>query len=278
MKILTMNVHSHLEADYESKVRRLAEFLIRERADLIALQECSQTACAEEAEEKLREGMAPCGCAVPVRSDNHAARLAQLLREAGLPVSWVWTAVKRGYDRLDEGLAVLSVGQRIGEAESRTISRTDDYHNWKRRSLLAIRPEGAQDWFCCLHMGWWQDKDEPFKEQWENARSILAEKKNRRIFLMGDFNSPSQVRSEGYDLVRGDGWHDLFLAAEEKRGSATVYGLIDGWQGQTPGRYGLRIDHIFCNRLVRVRSAKIVFDGEKEKRISDHSGVLIELE
>ena len=40
-------------------------------------------------------------------------------------------------------------------------SKTDDYENWKTRRILGIQPEGSSDWFFTVHMGWWNDDEEP---------------------------------------------------------------------------------------------------------------------
>ena len=44
-------------------------------------------------------------------------------------------------------------------------SKTDDYENWKTRRILGIQPEGSSDWFFTVHMGWWNDEEEPFVDQ-----------------------------------------------------------------------------------------------------------------
>jgi len=148
MKLLTLNAHSHIEADYDRKLCRLAEFILVSRPDLVALQESSQPSSAPPAESPFREGIFPIPHAyVPLRAGNHAACLAHLLRQAGLPCSWTWLPVKSGYGRLDEGLAFLSFTGRISEAHSLLLTRSSDYHNWKTRKDLLIRTPTRSDWF-----------------------------------------------------------------------------------------------------------------------------------
>ena len=279
MKLLTLNAHSHLEKDYEQKTRLLAEFITMEKPDAVALQECSQTRGAPEACEALRAGLfPPPGDSVPVRADNHAAQLASLLRNEGLVCSWTWLPVKLGYGRLDEGLAFLFPGSRIAETCAVPLSHTADYGNWKRRMALAVRTESRGDWFCCLHMGWWDDPEEPFAGQWQRLHHSLAEKKKHaRAWLMGDFNSPSGVRGQGYDLIRSDGWHDAWLSARERTGYATVRPDADGWHGRNPSPEGLRIDHIFCSCPVAPLRAETVLDGTRGPVVSDHAGVMVSL-
>lgn len=275
MKLLTLNAHSHLEADYERKLVYFAEYILREQVDLIALQESNQSQNAPEAEGWLLEGMYPLADErIPVRADNHAAWTAFLLRQAGIHCSWVWLPVKLGYGRFDEGLAVLSFRREIAEADACRISRTDEYADWKRRKILGVRLKNMESWFCSVHMGWWKDDEEPFLDQWMQLEKQLVGKRNQPVWLMGDFNSPAGVRGEGYDLICASGWHDLYLSAEERRGCATVRGTIDGWHSEADS--GMRIDYIFCSEPVRVRSAGVVFDGEREKQVSDHFAVLME--
>ena len=86
-----------------------------------------------------------------------------------------------------------------------------------------------------------------------------------------------EVRGEGYDRIRGDGWMDAWLMAGEQSGGATVEGAIDGWRDklQQPEQ-GVRIDHIWCSRPVAVDSVRVAFDGRSEPKVSDHYGVLLE--
>ena len=39
-----------------------------------------------------------------------------------------------------------------------------------------------------------------------------------------------------------------------------------------------RIDQIWCSQTVPVHSSRVVFGGKQEPRVSDHAGVLIEVE
>lgn len=278
MKLLTINAHSLQEEEQEKKMECFVSFVLREKIDLIAMQEVNQTAGAPEAEPSLAEGMFRLSDQqIPLRNDNHAARTAQLLRRAGADCYWAYLPVKLGYGRFDEGAALFSIGREIAEADVLRISRTNGYADWKRRAILGIRLSGMEDWFYSVHMGWWNDSEEQFSAQWTRLQDGLREKKEAPVWLMGDFNSPVEIRGEGYDLIRAAGWHDLYDRAQEKRGRATVWGAIDGWRGRDV-QGGLRIDHIFLSRPIRVRRAMTVFDGKHEMRISDHAGVFIETE
>ena len=168
---------------------------------------------------------------IPIREDNHAAQVAFRLWQAGIPCSWTWVPAKIGYDKYDEGLAFLCLNRKIHTAESLFISNCRDYGNWKTRKALGIQVEGLSHWFYAVHMGWWQDEEEPFAQQWLRLQSALQHKKQESaVWLMGDFNSPSEFRAQGYDCIQNAGWLDTYCLAEKKDGGITVEGCIDGWR------------------------------------------------
>lgn len=280
MKLLTLNTHSLQEEDYSRKLEQFVAVIAEEQPDILALQEVNQTMDAPFASRELRDGLTPCPESLPIRMDNHAAQAALRLRKLGFPCSFTWISGKIGYDRYDEGLAFLCLNRRIRAVDSFYISGCKDYHNWKTRRVLGIQTEGCKDWFYTVHMGWWQDEEEPFSAQWDRLSSaLLPKKEGTRVWLMGDFNSPAKVRGQGYDLVRESGWQDTYESAVEKDLGMTVEGCIDGWRpyfepGENPK--GMRIDYIWCSQSTSVTRSRILFDGTKEPRISDHFGVLIE--
>lgn len=115
MKLLTLNTHSLEEKDYEKKLKIFTEEILKEKPDVIALQEVNQPLDGEEADGEVlkKSGFIPCpseppSCAVPVRLGNHGLRAAQLLRRSGFPVFWTWTSAKVGYGKYDEGMALMS--------------------------------------------------------------------------------------------------------------------------------------------------------------------------
>ena len=276
MKLMTINTHSLIEPQYETKCAQLAEFILREKPDLVAMQEVNQSVCAPLAGPELTRGFCPCaGQPVPLRQDNHAARVARLLRQGGLDPQWTWLPAKIGYDKYDEGLALFSLGRSIAAVDAFRISSCSDYHNWKTRWTLGVQVDG--DWFYTVHMGWWADEEEPFDAQWCTLNSRLCRKKaDARVWLLGDFNSPAEVRGQGYDCVRGDGWQDTFGLAQQKDSGITVEGIIDGWRdafAQPPE--GMRIDQIWCSEALPVQDSRVVLNGHSGPVVSDHFGVMI---
>lgn len=276
MKLLTLNAHSLAEDDYPRKLMDFADAVLQERPDIIALQESSQTACGQEVPQHLLTGYVPCAETAVIRADNHVYSAVGLLADRGLHYHWTWLPLKRGYERYDEGLALMSRSP-ILETDTVQVSRVNDYHNWKTRKLLGIRTQHApQEWFYSVHFGWWDDPDEPFAAQWQKTNAHMQER--GIVWLMGDFNSPAEIRSEGYDLIRKSGWHDSYTLAKQRDGGFTVGGVIDGWKDRISSTPGMRIDQIWCSRETDVASSAVLFNGIRYPVVSDHYGVLIEYE
>ncbi len=219
-------------------------------------------------------GYYPCpGNMVLLKADNHAAAVARMLEEAGCAYHWSWLPAKIGYDRYDEGMAVFSRAP-ITAAENLLLSQINDYNNWKTRRALGICAEDV--WYYTVHLGWWKDEEEPFADQW----NILAAAAGAKplAFLLGDFNSEADVRGEGYDLILRSGWQDTYRLARQRDDGYTVVQAIDGWRDAPDAAAKKRIDQIWCSQAVPVHSSRVVFGGKQEPRVSDHAGVLIEVE
>ncbi|MEE1031705.1 MAG: endonuclease/exonuclease/phosphatase family protein [Ruminococcus sp.] len=281
MKLLTLNTHSLQEENYFRKLQEFAAYVSKEAPDIIAMQEVNQSQSDPLADEELLSGYVACDAnSVPVRMDNHAAQVAKYLRNAGLNVSWTWISGKVGYGKYDEGMALMSLNGAITEVESFYISQIQDYQNWKTRKVLGIKTEHCEDWFYTVHMGWWDDEEEPFANQWNVFQSYLEEKRNSGcVWLMGDFNSPAQVAGQGYDQILASGWKDTYLMAEEKDDGITVPGVIDGWRDKLKDDsseiHGMRIDHIWCSQKKDIQTSYVVFNGKQEPVVSDHFGVMV---
>lgn len=275
MKLLTLNTHSLVEEHYTEKLHAFVQAVSEEQPDIIALQEVNQT-IAEMPVITLHGGYVPCADGIIIRRDNHVCNAAELLRSQGLEYHWTWLPLKKGYDKYDEGIALMSHSP-ILETKIIRTSAMDDYNNWKTRKILGIRTEAAPDeWFFSVHYGWWDDPDEPFQGQWQRTKAALAG--HRRVWLMGDFNSPAEVCGEGYDMIRNAGWQDSYALAKNKDGGITVGHVIDGWKDKTESTDGMRIDQIWCSEKTEILSSKVIFNGENRSIVSDHYGVIVHYE
>ena len=275
MKLLTLNTHSLVEDNYSTKLDAFVSAIAEQRPDIIALQEVNQT-IAETQVDVISEGYVPCVENIVIRKDNHVYKAAELLEGAGVKYYWTWLPLKKGYNKYDEGIALMS-RSRIIETDVVRISETDDYNNWKTRKIIGIRTEAAPDeWFFSVHYGWWDDLDEPFQNQWQKTVEYM--KKYSRVWLMGDFNSPAEVRNEGYDMMNGGGWYDSYTLAKTKDNGITVGKVIDGWRDKVSGTDGMRIDQIWCSQKVEIVSSEVIFNGANKPVVSDHYGVAAEYE
>ena len=275
MKLLTLNTHSLVEDNYSTKLDAFVSAIAEQRPDIIALQEVNQT-IAETQVDVISEGYVPCVENIVIRKDNHVYKAAELLEGAGVKYYWTWLPLKKGYDKYDEGIALMS-RSRIIETDVVRISETDDYNNWKTRKIIGIRTEAAPDeWFFSVHYGWWDDLDEPFQNQWQKTVEYM--KKYSRVWLMGDFNSPAEVRNEGYDIINGSGWYDSYTRAKTRDNGITVGKVIDGWRDKVSGTDGMRIDQIWCSQKAEIASSEVIFNGANKPVVSDHYGVVAEYE
>ncbi|HJB56292.1 MAG TPA: endonuclease/exonuclease/phosphatase family protein [Candidatus Flavonifractor intestinipullorum] len=272
MKLLTLNCHSLVEPGYESKLAAFAGEMLRRQPDIIALQEVNQTRSAPPAPPEGREGYVPCETAVPLRRDNHALRLAALLRDGGWPMEWTWTPAKIGYGIYEEGLALLSRAP-IRAARAWYTTRDHAMDNWRVRKALSIHTaaDGVDAQFLCVHMGWWADEPDPFPAQWRQVEAGVDPA--LPCFILGDLNSPAGERGTGYDYVTRRGWRDAYRLAQTRSGEATVPGAIDGWR-ERPEQGAMRIDYILCSRPTAVERCQVLLDGINGPVVSDHFGVM----
>lgn len=279
MKILTLNTHSLQEENYLQKLDWFVEGILREKPDIIAMQEVNQTASAGDIDPELLEGQYPVPGFVRIRQDNHAAQVAHRLRQAGIDCSWAWLPIKRGYGKYDEGVAILSLGRSIRCLDQFPISRIRDYENWRTRAVLGVQVEGLEDWFYTVHMGRWDDETEAFPQQWKVLNCCIASKRLcGQVWLMGDFNAPDAIPGQSYDLITACGWIDTWRTARQQDSGSTVPGVIDGWPvtPETIRQDGMRLDYIWCSRKTEIHSSRTAFNGHSEPVVSDHFGVMIE--
>lgn len=280
MKLMTLNTHSLLEENCEQKLEQFVESILRDMPDLIALQEVNQSANAEEIPLEFLEGQFPVPGYIKIRRDNYAAAVAYRLNQAGVKCYWAWMPIKRAYGKFDEGVALISLNRPITSIDHFPISRTSDYQNWHTRAVLGVKLDGLEDWFYSVHLGWWDETEDSFQEQWRKLQCCIACKRMcSPIWLLGDFNAPDSRRDESYDMVVSHGWMDSFRAASNHDRGITVPGVIDGWSEERVGDgEGMRLDYILCSRIQNIKSSRVAFNGLTEPVISDHYGVIIEVE
>ena len=259
MRLLTLNTHSLAEENYDDKCDIFVNSVIKLKPDVIAMQEVNQSIDAEVLDKESN-----------LKADNHGLKVLNKLKEKNVIYYLSWLCIKKAYGKYDEGLAFLSKTP-ITATEPITISKTDDYYNWKTRKAFVINTNNF--YFCNTHMGWWNDKDEPFRQQFDKLNESIL--KYKQIYLMGDFNSPSNIENEGYGYVCSKGWKDTYMLSREKDIGYTVKGKIAGWENYDE-EYK-RIDYIFTKGNEDILKSQVVFNGTNEKIVSDHYGVMVDI-
>ncbi|MBM7649585.1 maltose 6'-phosphate phosphatase [Bacillus ectoiniformans] len=259
MKLLTLNCHSWLEENQLDKMRILAETIKEKSYDVIALQEVNQSL----SEDVLYDG---------IRKDNFALLLIQALQKMGvLDYQMHWDFSHIGYDRFEEGLALLTKHP-VQSKTSFFVSNSNDTNYWKTRKIVKATIRYNNQWIDCYscHLGWWKDEEEPVDHQIDQLNAHIDN--SRLSFLLGDFNNHADIEGEGYSYLLQKGWYDTYQLAEEKDQGSTIKGKIDGWEKNADG---LRIDLILANRPLATKSSSVIFNGNNKPIISDHYGVEI---
>ena len=275
MRFLTLNTHSWCEIHQIAKIRTLAKFIIEQQVDVIALQEVNQLTSTPVVKEPLNYRG---GAGVPVREDNYALLLVQALNEMGATYEWTLTETHIGWDRYDECVAILS-RLPIRGIKPINMSPGYGYHQVQRRAAQAtlIETETGTFWCATTHMSWWDFDGEPlFAQEYAHLSQELAEcARTAPVLLGGDFNSAAHLPDEGYAFVTSTGLIDTRTIAKYTKGENTVHREIAGWEGSSDAK---RIDFVFTDRLVDVASHTVVFRDNSPEAISDHSGLLLEID
>ncbi|ABS20714.1 endonuclease/exonuclease/phosphatase family protein [Bacillus cytotoxicus] len=261
MKVLTLNCHSWQEENQLEKIKYLAKTIQEENYDVIALQEVSQSIKAQSVYGNKKK-------------DNFGLILLAELKQLGLEnYSMVWDFAHIGYDIYEEGSAIITKHPIIKRG-SFFVSESKDTTYWKTRKIVyaTIFYQGKNITFYSCHLGWWNDEEEPFREQVNRFMEHIDD--HELSFLMGDFNNNAHLRGEGYDYMIQNNFYDTYALAMEKDEGTTVQGKIAGWD---ENKQNLRIDLVLSNKPVKVFSSKVIFNGMNRKIISDHFGVEVQL-
>ncbi|WP_206855782.1 endonuclease/exonuclease/phosphatase family protein [Candidatus Enterococcus mangumiae] len=274
MKVMTLNTHSWLEEDPFTKLQELTDKILAEGYDVIALQEVNQLIQTNIVNEQQLVDFCPVMNQTPIHEDNFAYCLVQRLAEAGEAYFWSWEMSHIGYDKYEEGNAILS--KTPLDSRAYLVSETKEKENYRTRMILVAKSviENQPIVVASCHFSWWSDAETGFAYEWQFLQKQLLTYQ-MPCLLMGDFNNP--VGEEGYRLVAANQLKvkDSYLLAEQKSEEATIEKKIDGWENNTEA---LRIDYIFVPMDSKVSAYTRIFDGTNGPIVSDHFGVAVEME
>ena len=269
MKLTTINLHSYAQDYYDKKLNIFADYILSEKPDIIAMQEVNQHKTSPYS-PNVNNTIATDGNFL-LREDNYGLKALEILKNKNCCYHYLWLGIKEAYGKFEEGIGFLLKTEPL-RFQNILLSKTDSKDNWKKRMALGAYWEGI--WIYNLHTGRWDDKEEPFIHQWNNLTNSVY--KDKKMILMGDFNAPSDVPNESYELMLSDKWEDTYEKAKYKDDGFTVTEKIDGWKDVESSFK--RIDYIFTNYNCNVMSSKTIFNGKEQGIISDHYGVEVIME
>ena len=269
MHVFTLNCHSWVEENSLEKLQQLVDTIVKEKFDVLLLQEVNQRIGSEPA--ILDEWYCFNNDPWPILADNFALVLSQALQIKDEPYYWTWGFSHIGYGKYEEGLAILSKEPLLAKVS--LMSTCDDIQEGTRRILLSGVTESAGNLYTIgnVHHSWWEGG--AFETEWARAEELLSDTRYP-IILGGDFNQIAGTIGHQRVLDSPLALQDSFLVAEKRRGEATIEGPIDGWQDY---QGSLRIDYLFVSDGLSVTQHDVMFDGHTEPVVSDHFGVRIRL-
>ena len=191
MRVLTLNLHCHQEADAHAKLKVVARAIAENQIDVICLQEAAQ---------HKDSPVIATDAGVEIKSDNAAHLIVTELRETfRLDFNFVWDFAHLGWDVWEEGVAILARGE-ISDFRSEWLSESREQSDWlSRKAVFADVTVDGQTVRCIsAHLGWWNDEREPFDAQFSKLFS-LATKVESQIIVGADFNVPAG--SDGYEYM-----------------------------------------------------------------------------
>ncbi|MGX7091264.1 endonuclease/exonuclease/phosphatase family protein [Hutsoniella sourekii] len=266
MKLLSLNVHAWIEEDAQAKLNQLIDHLMAEDYDWIALQEVNQTIGAPEAQSL--KGFIPTADQQQILADNYAWCLVQALNAQGQSYYWAWAYNHIGYDRYQEGVALLS--KQPFQADRVLLSERDDPSDYRTRAALVGSRDGIQVASC--HLSWWQEEG-GFQAEWHSLANHLEDFQSPTL-LLGDFNAPAHLRDQSYDLAT-ERLQDAYIQADNRTGSSTVPSGIDGWSDTEIAQ---RIDLVLTTPDFHIYDYQSVLDGIHGPIVSDHYGIQVTLD
>lgn len=244
MRLLTLNLHCRQEVQWLENLHILADFILENGVDVIALQEVAQPIQSPD-----------------LSADNDVSILKLLLSQRGKTFDAHWTLNHIGFDTWFEGLGLVSRYPFISK-EDVLISKTSNVTDWQTRKAQIVTLNLGTTTFklCNLHLG-----IEGLAI--EELHRLYDQNSLENTILVGDFNiADSHPDYEAATALIGK--RDIY-AELVGRSDPTFFSGAHGWDGHT----GKRIDYVFGPQATQIQR---VFNGGDWPRISDHMGLLVD--
>ena len=253
MKLLSLNLHLLVEETISKNQDTISRFIFDNDIDVIFLQEVAQ-----RINSPIYNG--------DIKVDNYGKVLMDKLEDLGKSYYFYYEIGNISYNTVDEGVAILSKYPLVRK-KSFYVSRETSYDKfWTRRIVKAsINYNNQVIDLISVHLGWTHG-EEVFEDQIDQ---LMLEVSNDNLTLIGgDFNV-SETSKEYQHTIKQD-LTDLYYNGDESYfHDRTHMDYID------VKKIATRIDYIFSNRKLKTISREIVFE---EDRVSDHFGVMMEIE
>ena len=262
MKLLTINVHAWLEKNQMEKIDILAKAIAEKQYDVIAMQEVNQLMNNPVIFDDIRQ-------------ENYGWVLLEKLQEyTDTDYYYHWSNSHIGYGKYDEGLAIITKHKLLDVDEFYcTRAQSVNTITSRRINSATIEYKGQIMEFYTCHMNLPTNQEEKMAD---NIQTILKRSQTDNLkILMGDFNTDAINSPEDYKMILSQGLYDTYTMAKEKDSGITVGGNIDGWSKSKEEK---RIDYILSNKEIKVKSSKVIFNGENHPVVSDHYGLEVILD
>jgi maltose 6'-phosphate phosphatase len=253
MRILTLNLHCFAEDNIEENQKLIADTILKEDIDIIFFQEVAQS---ENLTIMFND----------IKKDNYGYIIKTLLEEAGHSYYYHYKIGNLSFNKYDEGLAILSK-TKMFHMEHYFISKKVEYSDWSTRVIVSAKTKinNKTLTLTSTHFGW-SDGYEVFEDQVDSLLDNLNQKDTN--IIAGDFNV--KAGSEEYNYFLNKGYIDLFYNGEKEFFNVPTH--VNDMDIQVGSS---RIDYIMSNKEFKIIERKIIF---KDKKVSDHFGVLIEID
>lgn len=281
LRIMTLNLHTYQEIE-KSKFVNLEDFFnvykkINEIvADAIKEKNLDIICFQEAAQHKDMPVVMKIGD-IDIKKHNAVLDIQNILKEKHkMDYNFIWDWSHYGWNEWEEGVGILTRFE-IEEGYSQYVSAADsvsDIHSRKAVKGVLLLPDTALDVYS-VHLNWWE---KGFKEDIDNLFKWISESGEGKSFILaGDFNNAAGKIGYNYFMnktINGEKIIDVdYKASKDNFYRQTIRG--DAFNSTE------RIDYIITNDRpnIVVQKCQCIFtDEDGEKRVSDHMGVLAELQ